>query len=82
MAPRHGFEPRLTAPKAAVLPLDDRGVPVRGAKNTLARLPSVAAPEAHRKIYAAADGPDRVHWKWSARQASPLSGFLLLRQAP
>ena len=26
MAPRHGFEPRLTAPKAAVLPLDDRGV--------------------------------------------------------
>ena len=25
MAPRHGFEPRLTAPKAAVLPLDDRG---------------------------------------------------------
>ena len=26
MAPRHGFEPRFTAPKAAVLPLDDRGV--------------------------------------------------------
>ena len=26
LAPRHGFEPRLTAPKAAVLPLDDRGV--------------------------------------------------------
>src|SRR3954447_21046328 len=25
VAPRHGFEPRLTAPKAAVLPLDDRG---------------------------------------------------------
>src|ERR1019366_1926555 len=25
MAPRHGFEPRFTAPKAAVLPLDDRG---------------------------------------------------------
>src|SRR5581483_5387473 len=26
VAPRHGFEPRLTAPKAAVLPLDDRGL--------------------------------------------------------
>ena len=26
VAPRHGFEPRFTAPKAAVLPLDDRGV--------------------------------------------------------
>jgi hypothetical protein len=26
MAPRHGFEPRFTAPKAAVLPLDDRGM--------------------------------------------------------
>ena len=26
MAPRHGFEPRFTAPKAAVLPLDDRGL--------------------------------------------------------
>jgi hypothetical protein len=26
MAPRHGFEPRFTAPKAAVLPLDDRGI--------------------------------------------------------
>ena len=26
VAPRHGFEPRLTAPKAAVLPLDDRGI--------------------------------------------------------
>ena len=25
LAPRHGFEPRFTAPKAAVLPLDDRG---------------------------------------------------------
>jgi hypothetical protein len=25
VAPRHGFEPRFTAPKAAVLPLDDRG---------------------------------------------------------
>ena len=24
--PRHGFEPRFTAPKAAVLPLDDRGL--------------------------------------------------------
>src|SRR3954451_24303187 len=28
LAPRHGFEPRLTAPKAAVLPLDDRGTAV------------------------------------------------------
>ena len=27
VAPRHGFEPRFTAPKAAVLPLDDRGKP-------------------------------------------------------
>src|SRR5579864_3521698 len=27
LAPRHGFEPRFTAPKAAVLPLDDRGIP-------------------------------------------------------
>ena len=26
LAPRHGFEPRFTAPKAAVLPLDDRGI--------------------------------------------------------
>src|SRR5689334_15887202 len=26
VAPRHGFEPRFTAPKAAVLPLDDRGM--------------------------------------------------------
>ena len=26
VAPRHGFEPRFTAPKAAVLPLDDRGI--------------------------------------------------------
>jgi hypothetical protein len=25
LSPRHGFEPRFTAPKAAVLPLDDRG---------------------------------------------------------
>lgn len=29
VAPRHGFEPRFTAPKAAVLPLDDRGRRVR-----------------------------------------------------
>ncbi len=28
VAPRHGFEPRFTAPKAAVLPLDDRGASV------------------------------------------------------
>ncbi len=26
VAPRRGFEPRFTAPKAAVLPLDDRGI--------------------------------------------------------
>jgi hypothetical protein len=25
LAPQRGFEPRFTAPKAAVLPLDDRG---------------------------------------------------------
>ena len=31
MAPRHGFEPRFTAPKAAVLPLDDRGAREEGA---------------------------------------------------
>src|SRR5579871_2228633 len=30
LAPRHGFEPRFTAPKAAVLPLDDRGMISRG----------------------------------------------------
>ena len=30
LAPRHGFEPRFTAPKAAVLPLDDRGISRRG----------------------------------------------------
>ena len=29
VAPRHGFEPRFTAPKAAVLPLDDRGISSR-----------------------------------------------------
>ena len=29
MAPRHGFEPRFTAPKAAVLPLDDRGIEMK-----------------------------------------------------
>ena len=29
LAPRHGFEPRFTAPKAAVLPLDDRGIASR-----------------------------------------------------
>ena len=29
LAPRHGFEPRFTAPKAAVLPLDDRGISKR-----------------------------------------------------
>ncbi len=29
VAPRHGFEPRFTAPKAAVLPLDDRGISER-----------------------------------------------------
>src|SRR5271165_7091945 len=29
VAPRHGFEPRFTAPKAAVLPLDDRGIVCR-----------------------------------------------------
>ena len=29
LAPRHGFEPRFTAPKAAVLPLDDRGMVTR-----------------------------------------------------
>ena len=28
VAPRHGFEPRFTAPKAAVLPLDDRGIKI------------------------------------------------------
>src|SRR5215470_14073475 len=31
VAPRHGFERRLTAPKAAVLPLDDRGMAARTA---------------------------------------------------
>ncbi len=30
VAPRHGFEPRFTAPKAAVLPLDDRGIVQEG----------------------------------------------------
>jgi hypothetical protein len=30
LAPRHGFEPRFTAPKAAVLPLDDRGIRAEG----------------------------------------------------
>lgn len=30
VAPRHGFEPRFTAPKAAVLPLDDRGSTRKG----------------------------------------------------
>jgi hypothetical protein len=29
LAPRHGFEPRFTAPKAAVLPLDDRGIEMK-----------------------------------------------------
>lgn len=29
LAARHGFEPRLTAPKAAVLPLDDRAIGFR-----------------------------------------------------
>ncbi len=35
LAPRHGFEPRLTAPKAAVLPLDDRGTKAADACPTL-----------------------------------------------
>src|ERR1039457_259483 len=29
LAPRRGFEPQFTAPKAAVLPLDDRGMASR-----------------------------------------------------
>src|SRR5579863_3200800 len=43
LAPRHGFEPRFTAPKAAVLPLDDRG------KSSEARPLSVTQPSANLK---------------------------------
>jgi hypothetical protein len=46
LAPRHGFEPRFTAPKAAVLPLDDRGMRQHSSTFSLAssaRLPQRAA---------------------------------------
>jgi hypothetical protein len=61
LAPRHGFEPRFTAPKAAVLPLDDRGSGVErpslscaesGARRNLAlHCPRCTATEAiyHRR---------------------------------
>src|SRR5260370_14941150 len=34
LAPRHGFEPRFRAAKAAVLPLDDRGMSECGTLST------------------------------------------------
>src|SRR6516165_9681055 len=37
LAPRHGFEPRFTAPKAAVLPLDDRGMAAGTASSVASR---------------------------------------------
>src|SRR5580658_1020173 len=43
VAPRHGFEPRFTAPKAAVLPLDDRGV--------WHRTPMAGAGGGHRLLF-------------------------------
>ena len=44
--PGLGFEPRLTAPKAAVLPLDDPGVNLRG----LRPLPAFVAPLPFRSL--------------------------------
>ena len=46
LAPRHGFEPRFTAPKAAVLPLDDRGIRVSTAFHS-----SVTGREFSRNAY-------------------------------
>src|SRR5580658_1769316 len=43
VAPRHGFDPRFTAPKAAVLPLDDRGV--------WHRTPMAGAGGGHRLLF-------------------------------
>ena len=44
LAPRHGFEPRFTAPKAAVLPLDDRGKRADGCSSQCSNLLRFAAP--------------------------------------
>jgi hypothetical protein len=49
LAPRHGFEPRFTAPKAAVLPLDDRGM-------RAGQLCSTATGSVYRKAESAARG--------------------------
>lgn len=47
LAPRHGFEPRFTAPKAAVLPLDDRGVLLASSPFILPhRGPEILRPQA------------------------------------
>src|SRR4051812_23238373 len=50
MAPRHGFEPRFTAPKAAVLPLDDRGI----SRNAFSSVPSACRLRNARLIARAA----------------------------
>ena len=58
VAPRHGFEPRFTAPKAAVLPLDDRGKFWRAALqfNHLRRLAATSLLKSIRKPFLAGAG--------------------------
>src|SRR5437879_5072568 len=61
LAARHGFEPRFTAPKAAVLPLDDRGmqvkcgcystsVPARSASSQRLMIPVLSEESLRREI--------------------------------
>src|SRR5437762_11875346 len=59
VAPRHGFEPRFTAPKAAVLPLDDRGIRGNACSRPVYRLPGAPATtllQSSRKPFLAGAG--------------------------
>ena len=72
VAPRHGFEPRFTAPKAAVLPLDDRG---RWRRLLHLSLPSGSDP----RNDSAKIGPEAILGRCWARASNPLCGTLCRR---
>src|SRR3954453_19363268 len=66
VAPRHGFEPRFTAPKAAVLPLDDRGI---STGDTI----SLASPQGRCNDSATIIPEANLGRRW-ARASNPLCG--------
>src|ERR1017187_9263114 len=64
LAPRHGFEPRFTAPKAAVLPLDDPGMVTR--RDSPSSVPVRSPLPQHQRQIIFAPAPYRYNEKRKA----------------